>query len=162
MKGLLRAGAAAVGIGVAAVAGTGAFDDNTTRDESGAIVEAGGLGAFAMQVGDCFDDPEGAEELVTSVAAMPCTELHDNEVYAIYDTSFTTWPGQEAMYDESWRGCHSRFAAYVGAEWEYSTLDLAVMTPSDGSWQEGDREVVCFLYDGQLRKLTGSMQGSAR
>ena len=162
MKGLLRAGAAAVGIGVAAVAGTGAFDDNTTRDESGAIVEAGGLGAFAMQVGDCFDDPEGAEELVTSVAAMPCSELHDNEVYAIYDTSFTTWPGQDTMYDDAWLGCHSRFAAYVGAEWEYSTLDLAVMTPSDGSWQEGDREVVCFLYDGQLRKLGSSMRGTAR
>lgn len=162
MKGLIRAGAAAVGIGVAAVAGTGAFDDNTTRDESGAIVEAGGLGAFAMQVGDCFDDPEGNEELVTSVSAMPCTELHDNEVYAVYDTSFTQWPGQDAMYEDSWWGCHGRFASYVGTEWESSTLDLAVMTPSDGSWQEGDREVVCFLYDAQLRKLGSSMRGSAR
>ncbi len=162
MKGLIRAGAAAVGIGAAAIAGTGAFDDNTTRDETGAIVEAGGLGAFQMRVGDCFDDPAGNEELITSVAAMPCTELHDNEVYAVYDTSFTSWPGQEAMYDDAWQGCYGRFQGYVGVEWEYSSLDLAVMTPSDGSWQEGDREIVCFLYDGQLRKLASSMRGAAR
>lgn len=162
MKGLIRGAAGALGIGVAAIAGTGAFDDNTTRDETGAIVEAGGLGAFQMQIGDCFNDPDDASELVASVAAVPCSELHDNEVFAEFDVTVTTWPGPDAIYEEAWLGCYDRFPAYVGTEWERSALDLTAFTPSKGSWAEGDREVTCFLYDGELRKLAGSMRNSGR
>ena len=31
---------------------------NVDRDDSGAIVDAGTLDAFQVQLGDCFDDPD--------------------------------------------------------------------------------------------------------
>lgn len=66
-------------LAVAAFGGAGALDDNTVRDDSGAIVEGGGLGAFAVQIGDCFNVPE--EELVMSLEAVPCGDPHDAEAY---------------------------------------------------------------------------------
>ncbi len=161
MKGIVRAAAGAVGIGVAAFAGTGAFDDNTTRDEAGAIVEAGGLGAFQMQVGDCFNDPEDlTAELVASVEGVPCHEPHDNEVFAEFDVSYAVFPGQDEVYDDALWRCLDHFEAYVGNDYESSSLALSALTPSDGSWVEGDREVTCFVYDGMLKKLTGTARGS--
>ncbi|MDA3040977.1 MAG: hypothetical protein O3C27_15900 [Actinomycetota bacterium] len=82
--------------GIAVFGGANAFDANTTRDESGEIVEAGGLGVFAMEVGDCFQVP--IEDLVQSVEAVPCTEPHDAQVYAKFDMPDGPYPGEPAIY----------------------------------------------------------------
>ena len=60
--------AGAVVAGVAIFAGVGAYQDDTVRDETGAIVEGGGLGAFVIRTGDCLNLPE--ESLVQSVEAL--------------------------------------------------------------------------------------------
>ncbi len=161
MRGIVRAAAGAVGIGVAAFAGTGAFDDNTTRDESGAIVESGGLGAFQMQVGDCFNDPEDlTAELIASVEGVPCHQPHDNEVFAEFDVTYSTFPGQDEVYTDAWWRCYDHFERWVGNDWESSSLEISALTPSDASWAEGDREITCFVYDATLQKLTGTTRGS--
>ena len=51
-------------------------------------------------------------------------------------------------------------AKVVGKIYEESILGIWTLTPTPDSWEAGDREIVCYLYDIELRKLTGSMRGS--
>ena len=148
-------------IAVAAFGGAGAFDDDTVRDDSGAIVEGGGLGAFALQIGDCFNIPE--EELIMSLEAVPCSEPHDAETYASFEQTGTRWPGEEGVSEISDWGCYQRFETFVGRPWDDSEFDFWFLEPTRESWEEGnDREVTCALtsYDGS--KLVGSMAGANR
>lgn len=146
----------------AAVAG-GAFLVNSVmqadRDDNGAIVNAGSVDAFQMRVGDCFDDGSTfADDEVNSVPGVPCSNPHDNEVYAVYDVAAAAFPG-EAMADMAHEGCLERFQAFVGNDYESSSLDIATLYPSPESWQQNDREVVCAVYDVDAKKLTGSVKG---
>ena len=56
-------------------------------------------------------------------------------------------------------GCLERFEAFVGKDYESSSLDIATLYPSAESWQQSDREVVCAVYDVDAEKLTGSVKG---
>jgi len=152
---------AAVLAGAAIFGGAGAFDDNTVRDDSGAIVEGGGLGAFALQVGDCFNFPE--EDLIVSLEALPCSQPHDAEAYLSFDQDGDEYPGAAAVAAQTERGCFAAFESFVGIPWEESELDIAALEPTQESWEDGDdREVTCAIvsYDGS--KLTGSTKGSNR
>jgi hypothetical protein len=148
-------------IAVAAFGGAGAFDDNTVRDESGAIIEGGGLGAFAVQTGDCFNIPE--EELIQSLEAVPCSQPHDAEAFDSFKQSGDTWPGQDAVSEASAWGCYERFETFVGIPWDESELDFWYLEPTRESWEEGDdREVICAITSFDGSPLVGSMQGARR
>jgi hypothetical protein len=58
--------------------------------------------------------------------------------------------------------CVAEFEAYVGLSYPESALEVFPITPTQGSWDNGDREIICALYNLDLSKLTGSMQGAAR
>ncbi|MDA1061527.1 MAG: septum formation family protein [Chloroflexi bacterium] len=135
-----------------------------TRSDDGSIVEPGSLSVFSMAAGDCFDDPDGLGPdglLVGSVSALPCTERHDNEVFAVYripGPADTAYPGDERIYDLGRNGCLDRFAAYVGIEYEQSRFEIDSIIPTEQSWSvEDDREVVCYLYALLLAPIEGSM-----
>ena len=151
-------------IGIAIAAGAYLVNSMTQadRDETGAIVDAGSLDAFQMRVGDCFDDGSAfAEEnaSIGSVPGVPCSSPHDNEVYAVFDVDAPSFPG-DAMADMAHDACLARFEAFVGKDYESSTLDVASLFPSKDSWnQQNDREVICAVYDIEAKKLTGSVKG---
>ena len=149
---------------VGIVVGAGAFAANhfmqADRDGSGAIVGAGSVDAFQMRVGDCFDDGSTFnDEEVNSVPGVPCGQPHDNEVYAVFDVSASSFPG-EKMADMAHESCVQRFEAFVGKDYESSSLDVATLYPTRESWQQqNDREVICAVYDIDTKKLTGSVKG---
>jgi hypothetical protein len=149
------------GVGIAVVAGlvAGCMAD---RDESGAIVDEGSLDAFQMRVGDCFDDGStfvGDEPEVGDVPGVPCSKPHDNEVYAVFDVTAASFPGDK-MGEMAHEGCLARFESFVGRDYDSSSLDIATLFPSYESWhQQSDREVVCAVYDIDGKKLAGSVQG---
>ena len=88
---------AAIGLGVVGYSVMTQAD----RDASGAIVDSGNVDAFAMRLGDCFDNtPALASETggqVSMLPGVPCSEPHDNEVYAIFDVDYDAFPGDEPM-----------------------------------------------------------------
>jgi hypothetical protein len=153
-------------IGAAIVAGVVGFNyvRQADRDESGAIVGEGSIDAFQMRVGDCFDDgstfaDDGAE--VNSVPGVPCSNPHDNEVYAVFDVESATFPGDE-IESMAFESCKQRFHSFVGRDYDSSALDIATLYPTRESWDEhNDREVICAVYDVAANKLTGSMKGRA-
>ena len=149
-------------IGAAVVGGAYLFNSvmRADRDETGAIVAEGSVDAFQMRVGDCFDDGSAfASEEVASVPGVPCSKPHDNEVYAVFDVTSTSFPG-DAMAEMAHEGCLARFESFVGKDYESSSLDIATLYPSRESWNgKADREVVCAVYDIDAKKLAGSVKG---
>jgi hypothetical protein len=117
---------------------------------------------FDLEEGDCWDDPEDTDSSeVSEVEVVDCDEPHDNEVYLLFDL-----PGDEfdatAVDEGSQQGCLDAFEGFVGTAYEDSRLEIFPITPTSGSWEEGDREVICSVYDIELEKLVGSMEGSGR
>ena len=122
-----------------------------------------------MQVGDCFDDPPGLFEGETDffdLPAVPCSEPHDNEVYYIFDYPAggdAPFPGDAELLDWGLETCIGAFESYVGATYLQSRLDVAPLIPTADSWEgQGDREIVCALYDYSLSKLLGSMEDTGQ
>ena len=70
------------------------------RDATGNIVDGGTVNPFTIRLGDCFNDTGalGSEEAgeVSSLPGVPCSEPHDNEVYALFDVT-GEWPGDEGI-----------------------------------------------------------------
>jgi Septum formation len=130
------------------------------------FVACGRQSVFSLPVGTCFND-EGestAGEEVSSVPIVDCIEPHDNEVFALIDyTETDVYPGSEAMNQIGTDLCIEQFDEYVGIGYIDSELEVFSITPSEASWNDdGDREVVCALYNLDFSKLTGSMEGAAR
>ena len=100
---------------------------------------------------------------MSEVDEASCQESHDNEVYAVADhpaSDGAPFPGDEVLEAYSIGYCLSEFETYAGITYEESRLDFAYFYPARDGWeQDGDRGVVCFLYDLELAKLTGSMKG---
>ena len=125
------------------------------------VAACGGGNVFTLDVGTCFDDTDETE--VSSVPEVDCSEPHDNEVFAVfYYTASDTFPGSEAMNDAALELCLAQFEDYVGLAYEDSALEVFPITPTQGSWDNGDREIICALYNLDFSKLTGSMQGAER
>ncbi len=145
-----------VGVGLVAAGGV-AFQDDAVRDESGVIEEAGEVGAFRIQVGDCLQDP--GDGLIESVAAVPCGEPHWSEAYHSFEVGFADWPGGEAISEEAGQGCYGQFSAFVGMSYEQSIYEFTWLEPTQDSFEQvDDKEVVCLisLYEG------GTKTGTAR
>ena len=88
--------------GVAVFGGVSAFGDDTTRNDQNEIIESGGLGAFAIEVGDCLNLPSELNE-VESVEGIPCSQAHSAQAYAVFDlTGFSdAFPGSAALDEQS-------------------------------------------------------------
>lgn len=120
---------------------------------------------FSLDVGTCFDDVEEfSEEGSGEVADVPiveCSEPHDNQVFAKFDLPDGDFPGQAGVQASAEDGCIERFEDFVGLAYADSRYVASSLTPTDQTWGDGDREVVCFLYDIDLQKLEGTAEGTA-
>lgn len=136
------------------------------RDSTGAIVGQGNVDAFKIRVGDCFDDSSSllgtGDDEVSSLPGVPCSEPHDNEVFAVFDVSITSFPEGDAMASLAFDSCMERFEPFVGMDYDSSSLDIMTLYPSYDSWnRQNDREVVCAVYEMDSSKLVGSVKGLA-
>ena len=153
---------ALIGLGVVAYN----VSTQADRDGTGAIVSEGSVDAFKIRVGDCFNDTgsistaEGGE--VSSLPAVPCSEPHDNEVYAVFDLDVVEFPAEEAMSQMAFDECMNRFAGFVGIDYQSSTLDILTLYPTRESWErQGDREIVCAVFEMNAKPLTGSARNTS-
>jgi Septum formation len=112
---------------------------------------------FELEVGQCFDTI--TDDLISDVPMKDCDEPHDNEVFAVYNVTEAVLPSAETMTE----GCFNRFEDAIGAPYATSIYGLAAITPTNDSWDDGDREVICygFVFDGP-EKMTGTIVGSGK
>jgi hypothetical protein len=119
-----------------------------------------GARVLTLDVGTCFDDPSSFAE-VADVPIVRCADPHDNEVIGLFDLPDGEYPGDRAVDDAAASGCLDRFEQYVGIAFADSVYDMGWLKPTATSWDVGDRQVICFVYDNSLATITGTVRGTA-
>ncbi len=128
-----------------------------TRDESGEVIEGNdATDVFTLLVGDCGNSPDDSE-VVSTIPTVPCDEPHDFEIYFSHIMSDVDYPGQDAIAAEGDEVCLGAFPDFIGIPYADSQYYYSYYFPTEGSWAEGDREILCFAYD-QAGQITGSLE----
>jgi hypothetical protein len=149
------AGLLAVGLGACG-------SDEPERDETtNEITETGDADVFSIEVGDCMTDESSTTGQVEEVPVTPCDQPHASEVYLSYMIETADLPDPTAMEAIVQDQCLGGFESFVGMAYEQSVLEVTWLEPTQGSWDGGDRELLCMVYD-PSGDVTGSLQGAAR
>ena len=139
--------------------------DEATRDEAGAVASEGSVDAFSVKLGDCLNEPIPAGtalQEVEEVAAAPCGQPHDGEVYAVFDLPDGDFPGDDAVGKAGEERCVADFEGFIGMPYDDSALEFFTYQPTEASWEtQDDREIVCVVVDPNV-KTTGTLKGVAR
>ena len=117
--------------------------------------------------GECYNEllDETVDPPAHRFEVVDCATPHDAEVFSattLVAAPGAPFPGDQAVSREANRRCLAEFEPYVGREYALSGLRLGTMRPVTKTWAAGDRNVVCSLFDADLRPLVGSVRGSAR
>ena len=139
--------------GVAAIGGVAVFGigsiDNTTRNDQGAIIESGELGAFVTQVGDCFFELPQSAQGVSTIPGVPCTEAHHWQVVHKENISLAEFSlsGVSQLADQV---CDNALQVLVSSlsydqQLEYQNAKTSGLQPTEGSWAKEDRTVDCLV-----------------
>lgn len=157
VAGVAAAGLGAVGVGYAGLAG----QDDSTRDESGQIVDGGEVGAFRIRLGDCYNELTPDADEVESVDGVPCAGPHDTEIYFAFNLPGDEFPGADNVQESAGERCFEEFETFVGRDYETSAYGFYSMYPSEASWDGlDDREVLCAIYNYDKTKKTGSARNT--
>jgi len=146
----------AVLVGVLALAGC---SSDAERDGAGAVTAAVDVSVDRLRVGDCLITP--ADGVVEDLAAVPCGQEHDGEVFHAFDLPDGEFPGAEPVQAAGEIGCLARFEEFVGTAFDDSELGLLPLTPVADGWAAGDQGVVCIVQDEQ-GGLTGTLRAAER
>lgn len=149
---------------------SGGGDGDAGRDGEGPTTSTTVVRSTAaevpLDVGQCGDVPRirvGGPLDPASIRTVPCQQPHDVEVGAVFDHPAgpgLDFPGEAAVDGFATDRCIERFAEYVGAAYEASSLDIAYVAPGEDGWDAGDRRIACVLYHLDFAPLTGSVRGT--
>lgn len=136
------------------------FFVNASRSGTGEITKGGDLTSFELRVGDCWNPKDPAADVVSDVAAVPCSQEHQYEVFFVGSMPGSAYPAEDAFNAFVEDACTPAFEAYVGTAYLDSILDVNTLYPTSDSWDAGGRTVRCSLYDPSVSRLTASKKGS--
>jgi Septum formation/Domain of unknown function (DUF4190) len=140
-----------IGIIIAAVA------SSPSRDDSGQITSGGSVSATALKPGDCVNNLRDSTSLL-SLPAVPCSQAHEGEVFAVFDLPSGPYPGAVTVEDRVTTECTARLAAYSPSAGSDGSYGLYSVFPREQNWKAGDREVAC-LAQALSGPSTGSIKG---
>ena len=107
---------------------------------------------FNAEVGECV---ESISDLTGSVSELPeteCDEDHEGEVFFLveHEGDDDDFPGLSEVESEAREICEGEeFEDYTGVPFEETAIGVVVITPTEESWGEGDRESICVLTIGE-------------
>jgi predicted small secreted protein len=112
-----------------------------------------------LRAGECIDPAPVGSASVEDLPVVSCGLPHDEEVIAVRDLGAGSWPGDTEINARSDKVCSTQFASYVGIPVDQSRYDLSWYAPDQGTWQGGNRTVVCTASDSR-GKTTGTLRGA--
>lgn len=136
-------------------------DATPTTDPATTLPTDNAVSPFVLAAGDCFDAGELAADgsLLVNVRVVECEGPHQAEVVAIEDLdapSDEAFPGDEARDSNAQELCTPIVEDFLGGLLAESSLLLLWLAPTEESWADGDREVVCVVAAPDGSTLTGS------
>lgn len=120
-------------------------------------VASGNVNAKDVKVGACFT--ASADETISTIKTVNCSKTHDSEVFWTQNVSADSYPSDDQWDSFAQQYCGPAFASYDGIDYNDSSLDINYYVPDSSSWDQGDRELVCFATDPN-GGLTASIKGS--
>ena len=148
---------------VAIVGGISRCVASPERGDSGEVVGAGTEAVLDIRLGDCLPKFIADTSTIVSgdIPVVPCSDPHVHEVFGVTDSTAVSF-NQAAIGTEADNYCLDAFRNYVGVDFNDSSLNFSVLTPTTGSWGQGDREITCLLSNGNETTVTGSYKGSGK
>uniref|UniRef100_UPI0025BBDB5E septum formation family protein n=1 Tax=Herbiconiux sp. TaxID=1871186 RepID=UPI0025BBDB5E len=161
----ITGGLTAIGLAAGAGSGTsqGPVDPEPVPGDPLPGAEGTPTDVFDLRIGDCFQEVGEGDDPLFEVDVVDCAEPHYYEVFdeaTLPDTADSAYPGDDKMQVAADAACYDGFADFVGIEYEESFLDYWYLSPTESSWESGDRSVLCSVFDPD-HVTTGTLEGSA-
>lgn len=118
--------------------------DDAERDSTGTVTDGGQVSTFDLAVGDCLNDLEQDTELA-DIPAVPCTEPHEGEVFAVVTLGGAAYPGDDKLGETAQRRCLKELRAVSPKIIRDPAYDIYWLQPTDYTWARGDRELSCLV-----------------
>ena len=119
---------------------------------------------FELEVGDCFS---AESDELGSVIVVDCEQPHEYEAFFVFDHETGAdggFPGDRELLEYADAACQPPFEDFVGHDYQTSIWFITPLSPSEATWADGDREIVCTLnqQDDHREPITvsGSAEGS--
>lgn len=128
-----------------------------TPQTTPATTEPGSPVIGGIRAGDCLNTKNTQNEILR----LPCSQPHDEEVFAHRDLGDGDWPGQDALSDRAERICSAAAASFIGIPADQTGLMISSFQPGEQEWREGDHTIDCTLADPN-GKTTGTLRDSRR
>jgi hypothetical protein len=117
------------------------------KDKDDRFITAETSGILDIEGGECFSDPAyspGAGEPV--VLYTPCAQGADNQSYGFVHAEDGPFD-RTGLAEFGWDRCGHGFRV----NWPKSTLDYYPILPTEETWADGDRDLMCVVYDPEGR-----------
>lgn len=105
-----------------------------------------------LEAGDCIEG-SGDTDIITNVESVGCDQPHEVEVFSVITFSGpeaargAAYPGEDAIYDDTFAQCVERFTGYVGSAFADSVYYVDAFIPVAEGWREGGRQALCVLFE---------------
>lgn len=114
------------------------------RDDAGTIVGSGSLAPENLRVGDCLNEYDADSDAVYKVAAVPCSEQHEAEVYAVLSLDIVDFPGDGPLEEIVGDRCIDALESVSPEVFDDESYGVYWYQPSEETWEDGDRGVQCL------------------
>lgn len=111
----------------------------------------------ASKPGMCLVLPD---DDVYNVTRTDCRVKHHAEVTLRSRMRGGAWPGEAALDEQASRICEAAFPRYVGLALDESLLDVDYITADRAGWEDGDRSLICLVYDPSEEWITRALKAS--
>lgn len=126
---------------------------------AGASLVLAGCGSAAvdLEVGECLDSDDLDSDEISTVTTLDCEEPHDVEIFGEHLLPDGDFPGMSKIQQVGEEECGDQFFDFVGTEGTDSGLQYSYLSPSEETWDDGDRTVLCMAVSDE--PVTGTMAG---
>jgi hypothetical protein len=110
----------------------------------------GGADAPMAEVGDCLDMEVVEQAELSEIPTVDCADKHDGQVVHTFEMPGESFPSDTEWSEAIEEGCTQGFEEFVGTSYGESDLLVQDLSPTEESWESGDRQVLClaFVSDG--------------
>ncbi len=138
---------AAAGLTLVALTASGC-GGSVHKDDT--FIDAGVTGLLDIEVTECFSDPEYSDFAGENVVLYtPCVDGADNQSYMFVHAPEAAWD-RDTVAQLGWDECGKGFEQQWTSQDE-SGLDYYPILPTAETWADGDRAIMCAVYDPEGR-----------